>query len=36
MDFHVDVKNMKAGEVVQGIYLLKTIDVKQGANGKTY
>ena len=36
MDLHIDVKNMKAGEVIQGIYLLKTLDVKQGANGKTY
>lgn len=36
MDLHIDIKNMKAGEAVQGIYLLKTMDVKQGANGKTY
>lgn len=32
----IDIKNMKAGEAIQGIYLLKTLDVKQGANGKTY
>lgn len=36
MNLQIEIKNMTAGEVIQGIYLLKTLDVKQGANGKTY
>ena len=36
MNLQIEIRNMTAGEVIQGIYLLKTLDVKQGANGKTY
>ncbi len=31
-----EIRNMKAGENVQGVYLIKSFEVKQGANNKFY